>query len=152
MPINRIYQSATFIIIKYLYKENIAFILLAENILLYSSRKAFQMKKNLLNITLFSIFTLCALPTIASENQTEESSKTTSEQIESQTLDVSEENQNLPDIKAVQIDRAALLFAGCLFTSIALVITLHKLAQTKDELTLYKASHTAQTLISLDIS
>ena len=100
------------------------------------------MAKTFINLSLFVMFAFCALPAQAIENSP----------LVKQTPEVttSQEEQNLPDIQNLKADYTKLLFAGCLFTSIALVITLHKLAQTKDELTLYKAAYTAQTLIKLE--
>ncbi len=100
------------------------------------------MAKAFINLSLFVMFACCAIPAQAIENSP----------LVKQTPEVttSQEEQNLPDIQALKADYTKLFFAGCLFTSIALVITLHKLAPTKDELTLYKAVHTAQTLIKLE--
>ena len=103
------------------------------------------MKTIFLNITLFSIFALHTIPTIASDNQDQTEQITQQTPLESPEETTPQETKKLPHIQAFQADRTALLFAGCLFVSIALALTLRELAQTKDELTLYK-----QTLNKLE--
>lgn len=122
------------------------------------------MKTIFLKMTLFSIFACCTIPVIASENQDQTEQITQQIQGESPEETTPQETQKLPDIQAAKYEYTKLLFAGCLFTSIALALTLRELAQTKTELglyktelglykpehTLYKSEHAAQELIKLE--